>query len=467
MLNRTASNLKTACTGRLLLTLVLALGVWTIRFARGSEPPATPPWEEIRADFSNVRGLNYIASYAPSDVAMWRFYDHDQIDRELGYVKDLGANSVRVWLAWVVFDAEGKRFVDKFVDFLSLCETHRITVMPILWDSCFGDALAGYEDVADWVANPGTERVADPAFRAEGDRYVRAVVEAGRGSPSLLAWDVMNEPSGPKVNGWLEHHCGLVKSLDPAHPVTIGWAHAGGNETSAEWVDVMSYHPYGIFDKNRRVWTRTVRQIAERHGNKPILATEAGGPGFGQRYEECLRFFQQEGVGFYLFEAMVGVNRFHRIAGFVYPDGSVRESAAVHAFQDCARRQGVVAQASFREKPGELPYLKAGAGEVADLIRNWDAAEQTPETLAHREELLRWALISLAWGGALKEHLDEALGLKAEADAAQKAGDAQRRSAALSKLARLAARLLVEHEFVHPDGSPVTVSGTSPNGVRQ
>jgi hypothetical protein len=36
--------------------------------------------ETIWADLGNVRGLNYIASYAPPDVAMWRFYDHDQIE---------------------------------------------------------------------------------------------------------------------------------------------------------------------------------------------------------------------------------------------------------------------------------------------------------------------------------------------------------------------------------------------------
>lgn len=463
VLNRSTRKSKTAWTGPLMLALVVALGSVPACFAEGNEPPAAPSWEEIRSDFSNIRGLNYIASYAPSDVAMWRFYDHDQIDRELGYIKGLGANSVRVWLAWAVFDAEGNRFIDKFVDFLALCERHRITVMPILWDSCFGDARAGYDDVADWVANPGTDRVADPGFREEGDRYVKAVVEAARESPSLLLWDVMNEPSGLKVNAWLEHYSGLVKSLDPEHPVTIGWAHAGSNEVSAEWVDVMSFHPYGIFDRNRLVWTRTVREIAKRHGDKPILTTEAGGPGFGQRYEECLRFFQEEEVGFYLFEAMVGVNRFHRITGFVHPDGSVRELAAVKAFQECARRQGIATDASFREKPDELPYLKAGAQEVAELVRNWDAADQTPETLARREELLRWTLISLAWGGALKEHLDEALSLKAEADEAQKAGDAKRKSNALSKLAHMASRLLVEHEFVHPDGSPVILSKPSSN----
>lgn len=417
--------------------------------------PTDAAWETIRADFSNVRGLNYIASYAPSDVAMWRFYDHDQIDRELGYIKALGANSIRVWLAWVVYDVEGERFIEKFQDFLSLCEKHRITVMPILWDSCFGDAKASYEDVTDWVANPGTERVADPDFRVEGDRYVRAVVEAGRDSRSLLIWDVMNEPSGAKVNSWLEHYCRLVKSLDPDHAVTIGWARAGSNEVSHGWVDVMSYHPYGSFDKNRHVWTDAVRKIAREHDNKPILVTEAGGPGFGQRYEECINYFEKEAVGFYLFEAMVGTNRFRNITGFVFPDGSARELEAVEAFQACARRQGVQADTLFRKSDEALPYSRSRAQEIADLVLNWDSIELTPENVVEHRGLLRWTFISLAWGGALGDHLSEAQELNAQADEAQTEGDSETLKKTLSKLAKMAAKLLVEYAFVAEDGTPV------------
>jgi hypothetical protein len=423
--------------------------------AQENAESADPPWETVRADFSNVRGLNYIASYAPSDVAMWRFYDHEQIDRELGYIRALGANSIRVWLAWVVYDVEGDRFIDKFKDFLALCEKHRITVMPILWDSCFGDAKASYEDVTDWVANPGTQRVADQGFRALGDRYVRAVVEAGRESPSLLMWDIMNEPSGTGVNSWLEHYCRLVKSIDPDHPVTIGWAHAGSNKISHEWVDVMSYHPYGIFDKNRDVWTKMMRKIAREHGDKPVLVTEAGGPGFGQRYEECIHYFQKEGVGFYLFEATVGVNRFRNIAGLVFPDGTARELEAVEAFQACAKRQGSQVTRSLKVSDQSLPYSRSGAREVADLVLNWDRTELTPDNLAERRGLLRWTFISLAWGGALGDHMDEVQQLISEADTAQKEGDKQRLKETLSTLARLAATLLVQHGFITEEGTPV------------
>jgi len=217
----------------------------------------------------------------------------------------------------------------------------------------------------------------------------------------------------------------------------------------------MSYHPYGIFDKNRSVWTDAVRKISRRHSDKPILVTEAGGPGFGQRYEECLDYFGKETVGFYLFEAMVGTNRFRNITGFVFPDGSARELEAIVAFQACARRQGVQADAPFKKSAEKLPYGKSSARDVADLILTWDSFELTPENVVEHRGLLRWTFISLAWGGALGDHIGEAQKLNAQADAAQKDGDTEALKATLSKLAKLAARLLVEHRFVTEDGTPV------------
>jgi hypothetical protein len=420
----------------------------------GGEQKLESDWETIRPDYSNVRGLNYIASYAPSDVAMWRFYDSDQIDRELAMIKDLGANSIRVWLAWVVYDVEGETFVQKFEDFLSLCEKHRLTVMPILWDSCFGDERAEYDDVQDWVANPGTKRVADPDFRLLGDKYVQAVVKAGSQRRSLLVWDIMNEPSGPGVNDWLNHYCQLVKKTDPNHPITIGWAHASSNDISGKWVDVMSYHPYGIFDKNRQIWTESVRGIARRYGNKPILATEAGGPGLGQRYEECLASFERQQVGFYLFEAMVGTNRFRNITGFFYPDGSPREVAPIESFQALARRQGSTATGAFPAPSRQPPYQIAGIREVTNLILHWDQDELTPENYARREPLLTWTFISLAWGGALKDHLEQVQGLKQQVDAAVADGDMETVREATSQLAKIAAELLIRHGFIEAPEEP-------------
>jgi hypothetical protein len=92
------------------------------------------------------------------------------------------------------------------------------------------------------------------------------------------------------------------------------------------------------------------------------------------------------------------------------------------------------------------------------MILNWDNVELTPDNIATRQGLLRWAIISLAWGGALAEDLDEVQKLHAQAEAAQKDGDTAALKQALAKLAQIAARLLVEHEFIKPDGTPLSSS---------
>ncbi|GAG16326.1 unnamed protein product, partial [marine sediment metagenome] len=254
-------------------------------------------------------------------------------------------------------------------------------------------------------ANPGWKRVQDKSFRTQGDEYVRAVVEAGKDSPAVLMWDMMNEPGGPGINSWLEHYCKLVKSIDPDNPVTIGWAHASSNETSGDWVDVMSYHPYGIFDRNRDLWTEAVRKASASHGNKPILVTEVGGSGWGQRYERAIDYFDNKKIGYYLFEAMIGSNRFRRFQGIVFPDGTVREMGPVTALQAHARKHGVHADGKFELKMGGEGYVttnpKTDIADVKRIILNWNDLEIVPANQEYYRTILQWTMISLAWAKAL------------------------------------------------------------------
>lgn len=55
-------------------------------------------------DFSLIRGANYVPSYAKNDVQTWLHYDHNIIDRELGYAEKLRLNSVRIFLQYLVYE---------------------------------------------------------------------------------------------------------------------------------------------------------------------------------------------------------------------------------------------------------------------------------------------------------------------------------------------------------------------------
>ena len=58
-----------------------------------------------------IRGFNYIASWSGNAVGQWRFYDPAQAELELGYLASIGANSIRVWLSYAVWEAEGAAFL--------------------------------------------------------------------------------------------------------------------------------------------------------------------------------------------------------------------------------------------------------------------------------------------------------------------------------------------------------------------
>ncbi|MCY4593473.1 MAG: hypothetical protein OXC19_01580 [Bryobacterales bacterium] len=270
----------------------------------------------------------------------------------------------------------------------------------------------------------------------------------------MAVWDIMNEPAGEGIQGWLEHYAKLVKSIEPERPITIGWAHAKGNEATGVWVDVLSYHPYGVFDRNREVWTESMREISARHGNKPIIANEVGGPGFYQAYEDVIAFFASRNIGFFLSEASIGSTRFKHVQGFFFPDGSVRDREGVEAFMAHARAQGALADRELRVKtadePGYVPVstTKTRVEEVVEILLRWEEQDLSEDRLHYYTELLRWTDISLAWGGGLEGRVEEALESGKALEEATQAGDIETVRAILTKQALLARDLLKANDFI-------------------
>ncbi len=148
---------------------------------------------ELEDDFRWMRGANYVASYAATDVEMWLNYDHDVISRELNFAKKLRFNCIRVFLQSLVYHHDPDLFLKNFEDFLATADMHGLKVMPILFDSCFG-VSPSLESRHMWVANPGPDRMAKKWW-PQSDAYAKAVVSAHIGDPRIAIWDVMNEPT--------------------------------------------------------------------------------------------------------------------------------------------------------------------------------------------------------------------------------------------------------------------------------
>jgi hypothetical protein len=199
-----------------------------------------------QTNWSEVRGVNFIPSYASSTYEIWRNYDHEIVDRDLRLASDVGYNSVRLWLNSAAHEELGPRMVDRVEDALRLCAKYPLRAVLVLFDSCgirprkdtrWMTAREAYEQFQSssrftaeqkaliqrffytyahgfgastmvpvasdspmmallyqkWLPTPGNNRLG-PDWYSLLERYLDAVMGKLQDNPNVLLWDLMNEP---------------------------------------------------------------------------------------------------------------------------------------------------------------------------------------------------------------------------------------------------------------------------------
>jgi len=320
--------------------------------------------------YSHIRGFNYTPSTARNDVEFWRDYDEVLVEQELTYAQRLGLNSVRPFLAYVVYEREPRAFLSRVKHFVRSAWERGITTMPVVWDSCFSEVHPTYDiDSEDWVPNPGVQRLG-PEFWPEGEQYCRDLVDTLAGEAGLAMWDVMNEPlvttwvQGPAMVIWREkksaewiaehlrerdsrietiwtfarHFCEVVKGLDSEHPVTVGVSRASHLAEIGAAVDVLSFHDYRSTRAAIHSHIDEALGFAAQYG-KPVFISEMGCLARANPYDVTLQVCQDRGIGWYTWELMIGASRWRDIHGIVYPDGTVRDPSIVAAVQGFFRKR--------------------------------------------------------------------------------------------------------------------------------
>ena len=200
-------------------------------------------------------GCNFVPSTAVNDVEMWQraTFDETTIARELGWAHDLGFNSVRVFVNYIVWEVDAAGLKQRFGRFLDVAERHGIRVLPVLFDDCFrAEPRIGKQEEpvpgvhnSQWVQSPGVKRRSDRATWPKLEQYVRDMVGsfAARSSGCWLGKCITSPVS----------RCALVgaafrwaRQAEPSQPVT---ATVFGNEEMQRRVlelsDVISFHQYG------------------------------------------------------------------------------------------------------------------------------------------------------------------------------------------------------------------------------
>ncbi len=275
-------------------------------------------------DYSFIKGVNY---GMPKDDAITL--------RDLGYAKRLGINSVRIWLSYQAYEDKGDAYIRRLQDYVRTCHRVGVSVMPILFNGNGLDPAILEED-----------------FLPRGEAFCRAVVDALRDEPGLIMYDIMNEPPCNDLilkaeteeikQGWyakiwrfVRHFCQYVKRLDPINAITVGNWLAVDMESSADLVDVLSYHDYSPTLACVRQAAELALSVGRKYG-KPVINNETCCIARSNPYDTVIQVMDELGIPWYVFNLMIE-GYWKDVHGIFYPDGTVRDPAIAAAIVGCFR----------------------------------------------------------------------------------------------------------------------------------
>lgn len=327
-------------------------------------------------DYASLHGFNYTASYAANDWDFWMRYDHDVVDREMGYAESLKLNSARIFLPYSAY-AESENFMANVKDFVQTAWKHGISTNPILF---MGFRFLPEEFNPAPFEGPGLkpviESIANPENWKIGEAFFDKLYETIGSEPGLLFWDIANEPGytddfvswyddepeylqtfSPRPDmeelrrnqelTWkcVRHFCKYVKEKDPDHDIGVGNIFVFETEPSgtAELVDVIIFHDYSATRGRMRAIYEKAVALGKKY-NKPILNNETCCLCRGNPYDMTLEIAEEYSVGWYVFELMIGKDSWNRAHGIFYPDGTIRDPSIVAAILGFYRKrdEGIV-----------------------------------------------------------------------------------------------------------------------------
>lgn len=310
---------------------------------------------KIQKDYSWIKGFNYVPSSAHNDIEFWRDYDMELIERELGFAKRLGLNCARPFLSYVVYKDHPEKFIERLLHFVHTAYSMGIYTMPVVWDSCFSeDEPQITANKNQWFANPGTMYLKE-RFWSEQEEYCKELIRALSDEPGLLMWDIHNEPlmssyvhdydeatsmlHQDEIWTFVRHFCGFFKENDPNNPVTVGIHTIDHVELIGGDCDVLSFHDYSPSETEMECIYHKALQFSESLG-KPILCSENCCTARANPYDVAIEVAMRNRIGFFLWELMVGESFWNDRHGIVYPDGTIRDPAAVAAIRGFFRNRG-------------------------------------------------------------------------------------------------------------------------------
>ena len=234
-------------------------------------PPRPKPTLNAFDSYGWLRGLNCIPSWGARIEQAWWSYDPVAFRQEVGLVRSIHGNCVRLWIEFTAWMAAPEAVTANFMDAVKAIDESGMKVMPCLfnrwhdWSWDYG-GLYNEDLIRDWA--PKLD-------------YVRAIVGPLANDPRILCWDLCNEPQAfdlaTDVNqrefAFLQAVADTARDAGAKQPITIGTMAGGNIELYAPLCDVLCAHPYARSQKDLAAAIQALKDLSAKTG-KPLLVNE-------------------------------------------------------------------------------------------------------------------------------------------------------------------------------------------------
>jgi len=327
-----------------------------------------------------IVGCNYLPSNAINQLEMFQkeTFDAEINKKELSWARQLGFNSVRVYLHDLLW-ADPIGFSERLNILLDICASLEIKPLLVLFDDCHRPypklgiqpkPVSGVHN-SGWKQSPGMaivngihEEQLNNIEIIRLKKFVTEILSNFKDDERILMWDIYNEPGqfgiGDKSLTLLELTWEWAYEVRPSQPLTAcldGSVGEGNIKLNAENSDIITFHTY---EGEKLQETIDKLKVYKR----PLICTEYMAREFGSTFEFSLPIFKENNIGCYNWGLVAGKSQTHfgwstildlqkkKEGGKFLEDGDEIPEPEIW-FHDILRKDGT----AYNEK--EVEFIKA------------------------------------------------------------------------------------------------------------
>ena len=274
-----------------------------------------------------IVGCNYLPSNAINQLEMFQeeTFDVEINKKELSWARQLGFNSVRVYLHDLLW-SDPVGFSERLNILLDICASLEIKPLLVLFDDCHRPypklgvqpkPVSGVHN-SGWKQSPGMaivngihEEQSNNLEIIRLKKFVTEILNNFKDDQRILMWDIYNEPGqfgiGDKSLTLLELTWKWAYEVRPSQPLTAcldGSVGEGNIKLNAENSDIITFHTY---EGERLQETIDKLKVHKR----PLICTEYMAREFGSTFEFSLPIFKENNIGCYNWGLVAGKSQTH------------------------------------------------------------------------------------------------------------------------------------------------------------